>query len=80
MIDLKPYGAFVEHTLRPFLEEAQELLDRLEEKGFYFNKRNIDKLVNGLIKAHLIHASLDIAKSIVITVIVCLTAWLICQN
>lgn len=28
MIDLKPYGAFIEYTVRPLLEEVKVVLDK----------------------------------------------------
>ncbi len=68
MIDLKPYGAFVENTIRPLIEEMNKF-------GFKYDKELFDKLITMHIKA-------KIAESITViisTIAVCITAYLIAR-
>lgn len=57
MIDLKPYGAFIENTIRPLLDECKPFLD----------KYNVD--INLAIKRILVfgtlHKALDIVGNII---------------
>lgn len=68
MIDLKPYGAFIEHTVRP-------LVDELNKLGFRVN----EKMISLVIKLHIFSKVSDAIVSIVTISLVCLTVYSIAK-
>lgn len=75
MLDLKPYGAFVENTLRPMIEEAQTLLSDLHGYGLYFCKDDIFKLINVVANKHLKAVIIQSIANVAICGIICWTLW-----
>ena len=67
MIYLKPYGAFIEHTIRPLLSEFNFVLDECDLKGI-----DLNKLFNNLVIMYIIHLVFELVK-------VRGTTYLICQ-
>lgn len=79
MLDLKPYGAFIENTLRPMIEEAQTLLSDLHGYGLYFCKEDIEKIIKNVAARHVQVVILQCLTNVIITGIICWTAWTISQ-
>ena len=73
MIDLKPYGALIENTLRPLLLEVDSLLTRIDKMGFNLSKCNIEFLLKYIAERHMLQSLLDLAKTVIVTAIVCYT-------
>jgi hypothetical protein len=69
MIDLKPYGAFAQHTLRPLIEDITALLDKLEAKGVRL------KEIRSIMLLHFATTLLNAAVQIICTIIACYTAF-----
>lgn len=79
MLDLKPYGAFVENTIRPLFEELRELLSIAKEQGLELSEKNIKTILNQIGTWYLLNSALEVVKAICITSIVCYTAWMIAR-
>ena len=77
-MDLKPYGAFAEHTLRPLIEEFTALL---KELGRYdlVPTRDIPKILRGFFKLELVRMIFDAVKTVICTAIIGYVAWTISQ-
>ena len=73
MIDLKPYGAFVENTVRPLLSELKALFDEMRELHIPLDKANIEWLINFLAERYKTHLVIDLCKTVITTAIVCWT-------
>lgn len=69
MIDLKPYGAFAQNTLRPLIEDVSALLDKLEQKGVRLGD------LRGILTIHLMTAFLNALAQVACTAIACYTAF-----
>lgn len=65
MIDLKPYGAFIEYSIRPTFEEVNRLIDRLEKQGFQFNNENVRSLLKYLSHIYLQSLIVNLVKTII---------------
>ena len=76
MMDLKPYGAFVENTIRPMIEEAHTLLSELRGYGLYFCKEDVFKLINIIANKHLKAVIIQSISNIIITGFICWTLWM----
>ena len=76
MLDLKPYGAFIENTIRPMIEEAQTLLSDLHGYGLYFCKEDISKIIHMIANKHLKAVIIQSIANIIITGIICWTLWM----
>ena len=68
MLDLKPYGAFVEHTIRPLIEESDTLLKAISKLDL--KKQDVEKTIKGIAFLHVFTTVLDIIKTIICTIIV----------
>lgn len=68
MIDLKPYGAFIEHTIRP-------LIDELNKLGFKVDQ----KIISLVVKLHIFSKVVDAIVSIITIILVCLTVYLVAK-
>lgn len=78
MLDLKPYGAFIENTIRPLFAESETLL-----KEFFrlnLTKEDLEKCLQQIGKLHLITIILDSIKTVICTAIVGYVAWTISQS
>ena len=76
MIDLKPYGAFVENTIRPILDQSRWLIEELNRVGFPVNEENIHILINTLLDFHFKTLLVNTLKTITVTCIICFTFWI----
>lgn len=79
MLDLKPYGAFIENTIRPMIDEAQTLLSDLHGYGLYLDKEDLYKLMRFVALKHMKVVIIQSIVNIIITGIICWTAWTIYQ-
>ena len=70
MIDLKPYGAFAENTIRP-------ILDRLEELGISFDRNTLLALFKLLSILHIQTVVIQSITQIITLGMVCATIWMI---
>lgn len=70
-IDPKPIGAFIEYTLKPIIEEANELLDRC--KG----TPNVSTLLAEAQRIFFRQIVVQSITSIIVTGMICLTAFFI---
>lgn len=78
MIDnLKPYGAFVENTIRPFLGEIRTLLDEFKAAGIHVNENKLKEFCWAAFKVQTQHLIFQTITQISIVAIICFTAWLI---
>jgi len=75
MLDLKPYGAFIENTIRPMIEEAQTLLSDLYGYGLHLDKEDILKIGKFIADRHIKVVIIQSVTSIIICGVVCLTLW-----
>lgn len=74
MLDLKPYGAFIENTLRPMLEELTELAGELGRYDLV-PQRDIPKILRNLFIGHLVSVIMDALKTIICVAIMGYVAW-----
>ena len=78
MIDyMKPVGAFLENTVRPLISEMKWFIDELEKRGLRVTETSISHVFRILLKCYLECLWVNLIKSVIITVIVCLTAYMI---
>ena len=77
MIDLKPYGAFVENTIRPLLEEFKFVLGELQKYGFDFSEENLSRILKPVFKMYFISLIFDVIKTLITIGSVCLVAYLV---
>ena len=75
MIDLKPYGGFIENTIRPLIGEAKWFLNELDRQGIKINEDTIMIITHDLIKLHFITLGAEIVKTLGTTAIICFTLW-----
>ena len=73
MIDLKPYGAFIENSIRPILEQVNVFLDEVDKRGFRLDKSNLQFLLDYLFKLNVQIMVLKAIVSITVTGMVCFT-------
>jgi len=73
MIDLKPYGAFLEYSVRPLIEELKDLINLCD-------KKKIKPDFKLLCDLHFATILLDTFKTIFIAFMVCGTAYIICKT
>ena len=73
MIDLKPYGAFFEYSIRPTFEELNKVLDRLEKQGFYLTRENIKDTLKYLSGIYLESLIINLIKTVLVALIVAYT-------
>lgn len=75
MLDLKPYGAFIENTIRPMIEEAQTLLSDLYAYGLHLEKEDLFRMAKIVGKKHLIVTVINALRDIIIAIIIAGTLW-----
>ena len=73
MLDLKPYGAFIENTLRPMIEEAQTLLSDLHGYGLYLEKEDIFRLGKFIADKHIKTVIVQSIANVIIVALICFT-------
>lgn len=76
MIDLKPYGAFIENTIRPLIDESHRLLNELETRGFPINRDNLKYILGYIAEQHRDRIVMEMVRSIVLTIIICITFYM----
>ena len=71
MLDLRPYGTFIEYTIRPLVDDVFELVGKLD-------KYNIDyaSVVKRLVKLYVIEKVLSTISQVICTSLICLTIYL----
>lgn len=72
MFDMKPYGAFIEHTIRPLIEELHLVSKKLKITNFDANL-----IAKEFIKLHIKATLIEAIKTIICTVIIGYVAWTI---
>jgi len=77
VIDLKPYGAFIEHTLRPFVEEIRWFLTECDRQRLHITEDNVTKVLRKLAYLHIITTVVEALKQVILMGLVCLTAYII---
>ena len=75
MIDLKPYGAFIENTIRPLIGEFKWLLNELSSRGIRVTEYNVERVAKLLLTHHLKVTLIEALVVILITLIVSLAAF-----
>lgn len=78
MLDLKPYGAFIEHTVRPLFEESELLLKQLEKAGLSLN--DIQPIFKRIGQLHFAALIIEAVKTIICTAIIGYVAWTISRS
>ncbi len=77
MIDLKPYGAFIQNTVRPLVEEAKSLLNDLDRHGLPMNRDNIKFILDYLSAQYKDQLSMQFITTIIVSIIICITIFAI---
>lgn len=78
MIDnLKPYGAFVENTIRPLLGELRTLLDEFKAAGIHVNETKLKEFMWAAFRVQSKHLVFQTITQITVTLIICITVYLI---
>lgn len=77
MIDLKPYGGFIEHTIRPLLDEFKFVIGELNKYGFNFTEDSLSRLSKPFFKLYVISVVFDFLKTVVTIGAVCTVAYLV---
>ena len=77
MIDLKPYGAFIENTLRPLLDEFKFVIGELNKFGFNFSEESLARLSKPFFKLYVYSLICDVLKTFLTIGSVCLVAYLV---
>ena len=80
MLDLKPYGAFVENTIRPLLEEFHIFISDLYGYGLHLTKEDLAMLGKYIVLRHMKTIIIQSITNVIITGIICWTAWTISQS
>ena len=70
MIDLKPYGAFIENTVKP-------LLDRLEEIGIKLDKDNVIPILKVVGSIHFVTVVIQSITQVILMGLLCFILWTI---
>lgn len=73
--EIKPLGAFVENTLRPFLAEFKEILDELKEAGINLENEDIIEYSKIIANLHLRTVFVQAVRDITIGVIIAFVLW-----
>ena len=73
-IDAKALGVFVEYTLKPIIEDARDLIEMCD------GKPNINHLIDRAYKIFMWQQIGYALTSILVTGMICLTAYLILSN
>lgn len=79
MLDLKPYGAFVEHTLRPMIEEMGDILAEFQRQGILLNEKNITAFAKRVAGYHVRTVIINAIRDIIIAIIMAGVLWKIYQ-
>lgn len=74
-MDLKPYGAFIENTMRPLLEEFGDILAELQRQGISVNEKNITELTKKVAWFHLRATIINAIRDIIIAIIIAGVLW-----
>jgi len=75
MLDLKPYGAFIENTIRPMIEEAQTLLSDLHGYGLYLDKEDVFRMAKIVASNHFKAVLIQAICNVIICSIICFTIY-----
>ena len=75
MIDLKPYGAFIENTIRPLINESDIFIKEMERLNI--TKQDIKQVIKGIALSHAFSVTMETIKTIVCTAIIGYVAWTI---
>lgn len=73
MIDLKPYGAFIEHTIRPLFEESETFVKLVKDYGITID--DFRALMKKVAVLHTFSIVIDMIKTVTCTAIVGFVAW-----
>lgn len=79
MIDLKPYGAFIENTLRPLLEEFKFVIEEARRYGFDLGEESLFRISKLLFKMYLVSLICDVVRTFITIGSVCLVVYLVLQ-
>ena len=79
MMDIKPYGAFIEHTLRPIIEEFGDILAELQRQGISVNEKNITEFTKKVAWFHLRATIINAIRDVIIAMIIAGVLWTIYQ-
>ena len=75
MIDLKPYGAFIEYTIRPLLKEFKFILAECKKQHIPITEHNVTQLGKYLADLYIVSLLFDLIKVTFTTVLVCLVVY-----
>ena len=77
MLDLKPYGAFIENTVRPLLEEIRLILSEFDKRGIKLDESRIKVLLKEVANYHFKVILTQSITGVIICGLICLTLWTI---
>lgn len=80
MLDLKPYGAFIENTIRPMLEEFKWILEECEKKNISITEKNVRRILEYIATTHITVTIFKTIQTIIIAVIISITCYLILND
>lgn len=76
MIDyMKPVGAFLEHTIRPLIQEAKWFLDELDKRGIKVSEENITHAATHLAGIYIRVTVIRAIQNVIITLIAGAFIW-----
>jgi hypothetical protein len=78
MLDLKPYGAFIEHTIRPLFEESELLISALNKMNL--KEGDVPRILTKIALLHLFSIIMETIKTITCVSIMGYVAWTISQS
>ena len=78
MLDLKPYGAFIEHTIRPLFEESELLITALNKLNL--TQKDISRILTKIALLHLFSIIMDTIKTVTCVLIMGYVAWTISRS
>ena len=72
MLDLKPYGAFIEYTIRPLIEELKQVK--------VIRDVDLNEALKRVLRIHVISIFVEAIKTIICTAIIGYVAWTIARS
>ena len=73
--DIKPLGAFIENTIRPFILEAKDILSEFERQKIPITESNISSFIKKISIIHLRTIIIQAIRDIIIAIIIATVLW-----
>lgn len=80
MIDLKPYGLFVQNTIRPLFQDLERIVDKLERQGISFNAENFKGVLKATFLLHIWSVTCNFLAQLAGWIAVGVIGWMIFRS